>query len=147
MLQGLTKKEIAANSVGYLLAGFENISATMSFVVYCLATNPEVQERLQAEIDDKIGETVGLNNSTSSQNPFINSVKLYGGGRGLIGNNYVQRRRPIYHFRYEKSLNSTEMLICSLMMRPHSHVSLLNIKIICQTDSSITSDFDWTIFF
>ena len=45
---GLTKKEIAANSLLYLVAGFENNSATLSLVIHCLATNPEVQERLQA---------------------------------------------------------------------------------------------------
>ena len=46
-----TDKEIVANSLGFLMAGNETVSNTLSFVFYQLALNPGIQEKLQSEID------------------------------------------------------------------------------------------------
>ncbi|XP_001649311.2 probable cytochrome P450 6d5 [Aedes aegypti] len=47
----LTIGEVAAQAHVFFLAGFETSSSTMSFCLYELAKNPEVQRKVQAEID------------------------------------------------------------------------------------------------
>ncbi|KAK3736032.1 hypothetical protein QZH41_002750 [Actinostola sp. cb2023] len=47
----LTDDEVIAQCVVFLLAGYESSSFTLSMMCYSLATNPDVQERLQQEID------------------------------------------------------------------------------------------------
>ena len=48
----LTDEVIVAQSVLFLLAGYETSSNTLSFTAYFLATNPDVQEKLRTEIKD-----------------------------------------------------------------------------------------------
>lgn len=48
---GLTEKEIASNSMLFVFAGYETVSTTMSFIMYCLATHPDSQEKVIEEID------------------------------------------------------------------------------------------------
>ena len=50
--KGLEKEDIVADSVGFILAGYETTSTTLSFATYALAANPEVQEKLSDEIRD-----------------------------------------------------------------------------------------------
>ena len=52
----LTDDEVLANSIMFLLAGYENTATTLTWVAYCLATNNEEQEKLIAEIDQNIGD-------------------------------------------------------------------------------------------
>lgn len=47
----ITMDELAAQAYVFILAGFETVSNTMSFFLYELALNPEVQRRVQAEVD------------------------------------------------------------------------------------------------
>ena len=47
----LTAKEIVENSVTFLIAGYETTANTLSFSTYLLAINPDIQEKLQNEID------------------------------------------------------------------------------------------------
>jgi len=42
---------IAAQAFVFFVAGFETSSATMTFCLYQLARNPDIQERVQNEID------------------------------------------------------------------------------------------------
>ena len=44
--------QIAGFSVEFLLAGYETTSTVLSYTSYLLAMNPDVQEKLQAEIDE-----------------------------------------------------------------------------------------------
>ncbi|KAM4771048.1 cytochrome P450 3A9-like [Rhinophrynus dorsalis] len=47
----LTDTEIMAQSIIFLLAGYETTSTSLSYLFYNLATHPDVQKRLQEEID------------------------------------------------------------------------------------------------
>ncbi|KXJ25668.1 cytochrome P450 3A24 [Exaiptasia diaphana] len=47
----LTEDEVLAQSAIFLLAGFENTSNSLSLVCHHLATNPDIQEKAQEEID------------------------------------------------------------------------------------------------
>ena len=54
--EGLEKGEIVADSVGFMLAGYETTSTTLTFATYALAANTEVQERLANEIHEYFEE-------------------------------------------------------------------------------------------
>ena len=47
----MTRQQIAAFSIDFLLAGYETTANTLSYTTYLLAMNPDVQEKLQTEID------------------------------------------------------------------------------------------------
>ena len=47
----LTDEEIFAHSLEFILAGHDTTGAALSFTAYLLALNPDVQEKLQREID------------------------------------------------------------------------------------------------
>ena len=48
----MTDTEVYANSVGFLIAGNETTSTLLSYTSYLLALNPDIQEKLQSEIDN-----------------------------------------------------------------------------------------------
>ena len=48
----LTDEEIVAQSVIFLLAGFDTSSNTLAFTLYYLVVNPDVQEKLRSEIKE-----------------------------------------------------------------------------------------------
>ena len=48
----MTDAEVYANSLGFLGAGNETTAVTLAFVSYEMAIHPEIQEKLQSEIDD-----------------------------------------------------------------------------------------------
>jgi cytochrome P450 len=47
----LTDDEIMANSLIFLVAGTDTSASALSYISYLLALNPDIQEKLQAEID------------------------------------------------------------------------------------------------
>ncbi|XP_048349427.1 cytochrome P450 3A29-like isoform X4 [Sphaerodactylus townsendi] len=50
----LTDKEIVAQAMMFIFAGYEPTSSTLSFLSYSLATHPDVQQKLQEEIDEAL---------------------------------------------------------------------------------------------
>lgn len=51
LLLALSDLELVAQSVIFIFAGYETTSSALSFILYELATNPDVQTKLQQEID------------------------------------------------------------------------------------------------
>ncbi|XP_063772981.1 cytochrome P450 3A9-like isoform X2 [Pseudophryne corroboree] len=49
--KALTDTEIMAQAIIFIMAGFETTSATLTYLFYNLATHPDVQQRLQEEVD------------------------------------------------------------------------------------------------
>lgn len=49
--QGLTMQQLTANAFLFVLAGYETTSSTMTYFLYEVSRNEEIQRRLQAEID------------------------------------------------------------------------------------------------
>jgi len=49
--KGLSDDEIAAQSIGFLQAGSDTTSVTLSLTCFFIAANPEVQKKLHQEID------------------------------------------------------------------------------------------------
>ena len=47
----LTDEEIVAHAITFILAGYETTSNTLAYTSYLLALNPDIQEKLQSEID------------------------------------------------------------------------------------------------
>ena len=56
----LTTKEIVAQSIVFLTAGYETTASTLSMVSYMLAKNPEIQKKLCAEIDEAYDKHVNI---------------------------------------------------------------------------------------
>ena len=49
--QKLTDEQITAHSATFMLAGSETTANTLTYTAYLLALNPDIQEKLQMEID------------------------------------------------------------------------------------------------
>ncbi|XP_012790154.2 cytochrome P450 3A12-like [Sorex araneus] len=49
--KAMTDMELVAQSIIFIFAGYETTSSTLSFLMYCLAIHPDVQQKLQQEID------------------------------------------------------------------------------------------------
>lgn len=57
--EDLTDIDIAAQAMIFFLAGFETVSTALSFLLYELAVNDEIQEKLFSEIDAVHAQTRG----------------------------------------------------------------------------------------
>jgi cytochrome P450 family 9 len=55
----LDDEDIVSQAIMFFLAGFDTTSTLLCFVSHQLATHPEVQERLQEEIDKTLEENGG----------------------------------------------------------------------------------------
>ena len=52
----MSDAEVFANAITFLGAGVETTATALSFASYLLALHPDVQEKLQSEIDDYFEE-------------------------------------------------------------------------------------------
>ncbi|XP_023224262.1 cytochrome P450 3A14-like [Centruroides sculpturatus] len=53
-IKSLTEKQIIANAVTFLAAGYDTSSSALSFCSYRLAQNPEIQEKVRLEINENV---------------------------------------------------------------------------------------------
>ncbi|WAR13353.1 CP3A5-like protein [Mya arenaria] len=59
----LTDEDIIGNSNVFMIAGFDTTASTLSWLVYDLVTHPDIQDKLIAEIDEKLaGEEPNYDN-------------------------------------------------------------------------------------
>ena len=49
---GLSDERVTQLAVGNVLGGYENVAVALGYLSYLLATNPDIQEKLQSEIDE-----------------------------------------------------------------------------------------------
>ncbi|ESO05035.1 hypothetical protein HELRODRAFT_99365 [Helobdella robusta] len=68
---GLTREEILAQTLIFVLAGYDTTSRTLTFALYSLAINPEVQEKVYKEIEDTIGEQESASNEKLSNLTYM----------------------------------------------------------------------------
>ena len=47
----MTDEDVVANCLGFLFAGHGTTAVTLSYAFYSLALHPDIQEKLQSEID------------------------------------------------------------------------------------------------
>ena len=75
MLSVWSDDDLIAQAVLFFIAGFETVSSGMSFLLYELAINPEVQERLAQEIKENDAKNGGKFDFNSIQNmPYMDMV-------------------------------------------------------------------------
>ena len=48
----LTDKDIISNLMIFLIVGYDTTGMTLAFALYALSLNPDVQEKLQQEVDE-----------------------------------------------------------------------------------------------
>ena len=56
-----SNEQVVMQAIGILLAGYETTANTLAYTSYLLALNPEIQEKLQEEIDNYFDENPVLN--------------------------------------------------------------------------------------
>ena len=71
----LSEDEVVAQSFVFLLAGYETTSNTLSYVTYCLALNPEVQEKLIKEIDYAVGDNVSAKSEGKVKGDKLSEIR------------------------------------------------------------------------
>ena len=53
---GLKDIEIISQCMIFFVAGFQTTASTLSFFAHSIATNPDIQEKLCQEIEEKLGQ-------------------------------------------------------------------------------------------
>ncbi len=68
----LTDEQVVGQAIGFLLAGYETTANTLAYTSYLLALNPDIQEKLQSEIDSYFDEKpVGCYNYIHFEKYFL----------------------------------------------------------------------------
>ena len=86
----MTVDEVLAQSIIFLIAGYETSSNALGFVWYHLATNPDVQDKLQKEIDSVWDDESKMPSyETVNELPYLDMVisetlRLYPPGKGIM---------------------------------------------------------------
>uniref|UniRef100_A0A8C2MMC5 Cytochrome P450 3A n=1 Tax=Cricetulus griseus TaxID=10029 RepID=A0A8C2MMC5_CRIGR len=73
----LSDMEIIAQSIIFISAGYDSTSSTLDFALYLLATHPDVQKKLQEEIDVTLPNKVPLNYDKYLDMVLNKTLRLY----------------------------------------------------------------------
>ncbi|XP_062999709.1 cytochrome P450 3A9-like [Elgaria multicarinata webbii] len=74
LYKGLTDTEILAQSLIFVFAGYEPTSNSLSFMAYVLATHPDIQQKLQNEIDSILPNKAPLTYDAIRQLEYLDMV-------------------------------------------------------------------------
>ncbi|XP_032111157.1 cytochrome P450 3A21 [Sapajus apella] len=72
--KALSDLELVAQSIIFIFAGYETTSSTLSFIMYELATHPDVQQKLQEEIDAVLPNKAPATYDTVLQMEYLDMV-------------------------------------------------------------------------
>ncbi|XP_058013527.1 cytochrome P450 3A9-like [Ahaetulla prasina] len=72
--KGLTDKEILAQAFIFIFAGYEPTSNSLGYMAYSLATHPDVQRKLQEEIDTVLPDKAPLTYDAIMQLEYLDMV-------------------------------------------------------------------------
>ncbi|XP_058536589.1 cytochrome P450 3A6-like [Ochotona princeps] len=72
--KALTDTELVAQSIMFLFGGYETTSNTLSFIMYLLATHPDVQQKLQQEIDTAFSNKMLVTYDAVMQMEYLDMV-------------------------------------------------------------------------
>lgn len=70
----LSKDEVIANSVVFLVGGYETTSNLISYVAYEMAMHPQCQSKLQSELDDALATEDGFTYEIITHLPYLEMV-------------------------------------------------------------------------
>uniref|UniRef100_A0A672U7N0 Uncharacterized protein n=1 Tax=Strigops habroptila TaxID=2489341 RepID=A0A672U7N0_STRHB len=74
IFSALSDEEILAQALVFVFAGYETTSSTLSYLSYNLATHPDVQQRLQDEIDAYLPNKAALTYNAITQMEYLDMV-------------------------------------------------------------------------
>ncbi|XP_062944446.1 cytochrome P450 3A4-like isoform X1 [Cynocephalus volans] len=72
--KGLSDMELVAQSIIFIFGGYETTSNTLSFIMYLLATHPDIQQKLQEEIDATLPNKAPATYDTLVQMEYLDMV-------------------------------------------------------------------------
>ena len=72
--EGLTLQQLAANSFLFFGGGFETSSTTMTFSLYELALNQDIQDKLRQEIEEHLGSDGKLTYDKLSEMKYLDNI-------------------------------------------------------------------------
>ncbi|KAM6121667.1 cytochrome P450 3A29-like [Phoenicopterus ruber ruber] len=72
--KSLSDEEILAQALVFVFAGYETTSSTLSYISYNLATHPDVQQRLQDEIDANLPNKAAPTYNAIAQMEYLDMV-------------------------------------------------------------------------
>eukprot|EP00057_Strongylocentrotus_purpuratus_P033355 XP_791117.3 PREDICTED: cytochrome P450 3A40 [Strongylocentrotus purpuratus] len=70
----MTREELLAQSMVFLVAGYDTTATLLTFASYLLASNPDCQDKLIAEIDDIAPKRDDVGYTTISKMPYLDQV-------------------------------------------------------------------------
>ena len=70
----LSDRSIVAQSVLFLIAGYNTTATLLTFAAYCLALDQEIQQRVQQEVDEAIARHGGLAYDAVMDMPYLDRV-------------------------------------------------------------------------
>lgn len=70
----ITQMEGAAQAYVFFLAGFETTSTTITYCLYELARNQEIQDKVMKDIDDALKKCGGLTYDSINEMTYLHKV-------------------------------------------------------------------------